>query len=74
MNEKLRKHIELVQNTNQLAQTAAELSQNANKLAQTLGNVSKIPILVTNPFENHALFPPLKSLCSQRLWKLLKLL
>ncbi|MEK5251742.1 hypothetical protein MKX66_30100 [Bacillus sp. FSL R9-9530] len=60
MNEKLRKHIELVQNTNQLAQTAAELSQNANKLAQTLGNVSKIPILVTNPFENHALFPPLK--------------
>lgn len=60
MNEKLRKHIELLQNTNQLAQTAAELSQNANKLARTLGNASEISSLVTQPFENHALLHSLK--------------
>ncbi|MGG1340156.1 hypothetical protein ABE244_06160 [Bacillus toyonensis] len=61
MNEKLRKHIELLQNTDQLAQTAAELSQNANKLAQTFGDASKISSLVTNPFENHKLLQSIKS-------------
>ncbi|PEB54186.1 hypothetical protein CON65_16590 [Bacillus pseudomycoides] len=60
MNEKLRKHIELVQNTSQLAQTAAELSQNANKLAQTLGDASKIASIVTQPFEHHELLQPFK--------------
>ncbi|EJR55533.1 hypothetical protein IK3_05627 [Bacillus toyonensis] len=61
MNEKLRKHIELLQNTNKLAQTAAELSQNANKLARTLGNASKISSSVTQPFENHTLLQSLKT-------------
>ncbi|EJQ98982.1 hypothetical protein COL28_23190 [Bacillus thuringiensis] len=61
MNEKLRKQIELLQNTNKLAQTAAELSQNANKLAQTFGDASKISGLVTNSFVNHELLQSLKT-------------